>query len=129
MSATNLIFSAPVSVGASTGGAYVQNPLVLATHAAADTFQWYLGGVLTNTLTSIQMVVENLSGVTVAAVALTPNGDGTSATYTASGSESWLAAAGVSFNAYVTAILTTDPNGPSGTGTFVSSRKLTFTTV
>jgi hypothetical protein len=129
MSATNLIFSAPVSVGAVTQGAYSMTPLVLATHAAADTFTWYLGGTPTSTLSGISMVVENVSGVVVAVVSLTPNADGVSAVYTATGSESWLTNPGVTYNAYVTAIQAADPSGPSGSGILLNSRKLPFTTV
>jgi len=127
MAANTSIFNAPVSVAGATPGAYLMTPLILPTHAAADTFTFYLGGVNTSTVSDIVMVVENLAGTVQGTYALAPTGDTVSASFTAAGSEPFLASAGMSFNVYVTCVASVDPSSPVP-GASLVSHKLQFTT-
>jgi hypothetical protein len=107
MSATNLIFNTPVSPFKQVpGGDFNMTPTIGATHAAADTFQFYLGGFPTSQIDPnyINMVLD-VPGSAAITVALTLNADGVSATYTATGSEAWLAVGkvGVTYQVYVEA--------------------------
>jgi hypothetical protein len=125
--ATTSIINAPVSLNGATPGAYSMTPLILPTHVDADIFNWYLGGINTSTVEEIVMVVENLAGTVLGAYPCTPNADTVSATFTAAGTEAWLATAGITSNAYITCVQSVDPSNPIP-GASLVSHKVQFTT-